>query len=153
MAQHVAYPGNLRPWNFWMPGFQLVAQVPASLGDDLNAALDQPTLAFVGFQVLKRHARHLAADQLGGFDDVGETRNRQGRRHQNTCRAEASIRSRRTGCKLRRVIMSVLRPRIRAAASFTSINSKSPRDPSGWSKNRSTSEFSRASPRAVEPNR
>jgi hypothetical protein len=41
----------------------------------------------------------------------------------------------------------------RAAASFTSINAKSPRDPSGWSKNRSTSESSRASPRAVEPNR
>ena len=40
---------------------------------------------------------------------------------------EASIRARRTGCKLRRVMMSVLRPRIRAAASFTSINAKSPR--------------------------
>ena len=41
MAQHIADPCDLRPWDFWVPGFQLVAQMPARLGDDLNAALDR----------------------------------------------------------------------------------------------------------------
>ena len=51
--------------------------------------------------------------------------------HQNTCCAEASIFALRTGCRLRRVMMSALRPRMRAAASFTFISSYSPSDPSG----------------------
>jgi hypothetical protein len=78
--------------------------------------------ALVRFKGLERHAAHLAADELNRLNDVGKPRDRRWRRYQNTCRAEASIRSRRTGCKLRRVMMSVLRPRIRAAVSFTSIN-------------------------------
>ncbi len=42
---------------------------------------------------------------------------------QNTCNADASMRSRNTRCRLRRVMMSALRPRMREAASFTSISS------------------------------
>src|ERR1700730_5166903 len=49
MAQHVADPRDLRPRYFWMPGFQLVGQVTAGLGDDFNAALDEPALAPVRF--------------------------------------------------------------------------------------------------------
>src|SRR6266568_3685330 len=125
----------------------------AGLRDDFDAALDQPSLAYVGFQALDCHACQFVADQLDGLNNVGQACDLRRRWHQNTCKAEASICFRRTGCKLRRVMMSVLRARIRVAASFTSINAKSPRDPSGWSKNRSISESSRASPRAVEPNR
>ena len=42
MAQHVADAGNLRPRNFRVPRFQIVAEMAAGLGDDFNAALDQP---------------------------------------------------------------------------------------------------------------
>jgi hypothetical protein len=42
---------------------------------------------------------------------------------QNTCNADASIRSLRTRCRLRLVTMSALHPRMRDAVSFTSINS------------------------------
>src|SRR5260370_14116785 len=101
-----------------MPGLELVAQMSAGRGDNFNAALDQPTLASVGFQGPERHAHHLAADKLDGLDEVGEARDRRRRRHQNTCSAEASIRTRRTGCKLRRVMMSLLRPSILAADAF-----------------------------------
>src|SRR5271166_2047485 len=127
MAQHITDPGNLRPRNFRVPGFQFFARMPAGL----NPALNRPVLALIEFQALERHARQFAADKLDGLYDVGEACDRRWSRHQNTCNAEASICARRTGCKLRRVMMPVLRPRIRAAASFTSINSKSPRDPSG----------------------
>src|ERR1700746_374460 len=113
MAQHVADAGNLRPRNFRVPGFELIAEMTARFRDDFNAALDQPAFALVRFKGLECHASHLAANELDRLDDIGKTRNRPRRRDQNTCSAEASIRSRRTGCKLRRVMMSVLRPRIR----------------------------------------
>jgi len=102
-----------------------------SFRDDFNTALDKPTLAPVRFEDIERYTCHLAADKFDGLDDVSEARDRRRLGHQNTCNADASMRSRRTGCKLRRVMMSVLRPRMRAAASFTSINSKSPSDPKG----------------------
>ncbi len=72
VAQHVADAGNLRPWNFRMPGFQLVAEMPAGLGNDLDAALDQPPLALVRLEGLERHAGHLAADELDRLYDMVE---------------------------------------------------------------------------------
>jgi hypothetical protein len=48
MARHVADGGNLRLWNFRMTGFQLVAEMPAGLGDDFDPALDQQRLRLSG---------------------------------------------------------------------------------------------------------
>ena len=84
-----------------------------------------------GLERIEAQTGHLAADKLDSLDDIGKPRNGGRRGHQKTCSAEASMRSRTAGCRLRRVMMSVLRPRIRAAASFTSISSKSPSDPKG----------------------
>jgi hypothetical protein len=153
MAQHVDDAGDLRPWHFRMPGFQFIAKMPARFGDDFDPALDQPALALVGFEGLQRHSGHLAADELDRFDDVGKPWNRRRRRHQNTCRAEASIRSRRTGCTLRRVMMSVLCPRIlsrrRLSHPSTGKARAIPRDDRRTNQRRNP----RASPRAVDPNK
>jgi len=122
MAQHIAYPATF-DHGFPVPGFQLVAQMPARLGDDLNAALDSPTLAFVGFQILELHACDLAAEQLDRLDDVGEARNRR----RATIRISAAPRPRslaQTGCKLRRVMMSVFVPNDPGGRLLTSINAK-----------------------------
>jgi hypothetical protein len=48
--------------------------MPTGFGDDLNASLDQPTLAFTGFQAPERHACQFAADKLDGLYDVSERR-------------------------------------------------------------------------------
>jgi hypothetical protein len=57
MAQHVADAGDLRPWNFRVPAFQFIAEMPAGFGDDFNAALDQPAFALVRFEGLQRSRR------------------------------------------------------------------------------------------------
>src|SRR6266851_7995080 len=129
MAQHIADACHFRPRNACVPGLQRIGQVAAGFREDFNAALYEPALAPVSFEGIECYICHLAADKLDGLDDVREAWDRRRLGHQNTCNADASILSRRTGCKLRRVMMSVLRSRIRAAAAFTSINSKSPSDP------------------------
>ena len=55
-----------------MAAFKIVAQAPAGLGNDLDATLDQPALADVGFEGLEGHTRHFAADQLDCLNNVGQ---------------------------------------------------------------------------------
>jgi hypothetical protein len=50
MAQYIANARHFRPRNFRMLAFHLIVQMPAGLRDDFDAALDQPSLAYVGFQ-------------------------------------------------------------------------------------------------------
>jgi hypothetical protein len=48
--------------------------VTAGLGDDFNAALDQPALAPVGFEGVKSDARHFALEMIDSLDNVREAR-------------------------------------------------------------------------------
>src|SRR5260370_27977090 len=112
-----------------MRALELVRQTATGLGNDFDAALDQPALAPVGFEGVDRDARHLAADVLDRLENIGEPRRERRCGHQNTCSADASIRGRRTLWRLSRVMISALRPRMREACSFTSINWKRPRLP------------------------
>lgn len=81
VAQHVADAGHLGPRNFRMAGLEFVAQPPAGFRNDLDAALDEPALAPVGLEGVKRHARRLAADVFDRLDDVGKARGERGRGH------------------------------------------------------------------------
>ena len=110
-----------------MPGLQLVAQVPAGLGNDLESSLHKPSLTPVVLESIKRDACRFIANVLDCLDDIGEPRNE--RRQYNTRNAEASIRSRKTGCKLARVMISALHSRILAVNFFTSISRKRPSPP------------------------
>lgn len=122
VAQNVPETGHLAPRDFRMPGLHLVRQVTAGFRDDLNAPLHQPALAPVSFECVEGYAFRLGADAFDGVDDIAQARRGGAPSDQNTCNAEASIRLRKTGCRLPRVMMSVLQPRISAARSFTSIN-------------------------------
>ena len=81
VAEHIADACYLRPWNFRVPGFQLVGQMPAGLGNDFDAAFHQPALAPVSLESIERHAFRLAADVLDRLEDVGEARGERGRGH------------------------------------------------------------------------
>src|SRR5271167_3626138 len=124
VPQDIADAGHLRPWNFWMPGFQVVAHMTAGLGDNFKASFHQPTLAPVGLKSIECDACRFGADVLDCLDDIGEPQD--DRHHQNTRNARASIRRRKAGCRLARVMMSALHPRILTANSFTSISWKRP---------------------------
>jgi len=50
VAQYVADPRNLLPRDFRMPRFHLICQMPARLGNNLNAALDKPLPLPIGFE-------------------------------------------------------------------------------------------------------
>jgi hypothetical protein len=80
----------------------------------------------IGFEIVERHVSKRLTDAFDRLDKDVEMGVGGVLGHQNTGTAVASIRWRRNLWMLSRVIMSVLRPRILAAASFTSINSKRP---------------------------
>jgi len=50
--------------------FQIGREAAARLGDDLDAALDQPQLAPVGFERIERNVGDLVADMLDRLDQV-----------------------------------------------------------------------------------
>ena len=60
MADDVADTGNLRPGYLRVPCFQLRVEMAAGLGDDFDAALDEPAFALVGLESLQRDACHFA---------------------------------------------------------------------------------------------
>ena len=57
-----------------MTGLELVARAAACLGDDLDAALDQPPALPASLEGLERQILQHAADALAGLDDVREVR-------------------------------------------------------------------------------
>lgn len=80
-----------------MSGIYFGGQVAAGLGDDLHDAFDEQTSPPVGLEYIERQARDLIPRDPDCLDDIEETSRKFGRRHQNTCSAAASIRSRKTG--------------------------------------------------------
>ena len=74
VAQDVADVSDLLPWNFRVTRLQLVGQPAAGFGNDLDAALDQPALAPIRLEHVKRHTVRLGLDMPDGLDDVGEAR-------------------------------------------------------------------------------
>src|SRR5207244_925492 len=132
MAQDIADARHFRPFDVRMPRLEFVAEVAAGFGNDLNAALDQPAFTPVGLEGHKGNLGHFCLDQLDGFNNVSQARGERAFGHQNTWSAEASMRCFRSGWRLRRVVMSALRPSARAAASLISINWNRPMEPSGW---------------------
>lgn len=123
MSKDVADTRYLLPRNSGLPRFHVVRKMAACFGNDLYAALDQPTLFPVLFKSVERHAVQHAANAFDCLNDVRETWRDNPLDHQNTSTADFSIRVLRRGCRLLRVMMSVLQPRMLAACSFTSISS------------------------------
>src|SRR5450631_4282822 len=98
--------------------------MPTRFGNDFNSALDQPALFPILFESFKSDAIQYATNSFDRFNDISETRRDFSFGHQKISTAASSIRFLKRGCKLLRVMMSVLRPRMLAARSFTSISSK-----------------------------
>lgn len=73
-----------------------MGQAAARFRDDFSTALDEPALASVGVEGIGCHMAHVTADKLDHLGDVGEAWDRP------RLGARASMRSRKTGCKLRR---------------------------------------------------
>jgi hypothetical protein len=96
MSQHVADGGNFRAWNFRETGFQLVprSRLASEMISIPRWTSQRLRLSGPKASIVTRHSRHFAADQLDRLDNVGESPNRRRWCHQNTCRVEASIRSR-----------------------------------------------------------
>src|SRR5215469_3811942 len=94
-----------------------------------DPALHQPALAPVGLEGVDRDASHLASNVLYSLENVGKAQGERGCGHQNTRNADASIRDRRSLCRLSRVMISALQPRMREVCPFTSISSNKPNLP------------------------
>jgi hypothetical protein len=123
VPQHVADACHLRPRDVWVATLQRLGQATDGFRNNFDPALDDPAFGFVGLEGGEGHVGHLHADDLDGLDDVVRLALGEDFCIQNTCNADASIPFRSTRCRLRLVITSAGQPRIRAAASFTSINS------------------------------
>ena len=119
-------PSHFPPGNFWMTGLQVLREVPARLGNNPDAALDEPHCRC---QSVSKHREvypptrknALIASMTSvrrGMSERAATRTRVRQFLQFCCRKVL--------CRLSRVMMSALRPRILAAYSFTSISSKRP---------------------------
>src|SRR6266481_2859851 len=78
---------------------------------------------FVSF---KSHAIQYATNAFDRFNDISKTWRDDSFGHQKISTAASSIRFLNRGCKLLRVMLSVLAPRMLAARSFTSIRSNRP---------------------------
>ena len=52
--------------------FEIVANVTARFGYDLDAAFDKPAFALVGLEGGESDAGHLVVDEVDGFNDVGQ---------------------------------------------------------------------------------
>ncbi len=123
MPKDVADTSYFRPRNSGLPRFHVVRKMTACLGNDLYSPLDQPALFPVLFKSAGRYAVQHAANAFDGLNDVRKTWRDNPLAHQNTSTADFSIRVLRRGCRLLRVMISVLRPRMLVAYSFTSISS------------------------------
>ena len=95
-------------------------------GNDFNSALNQSALFPILFESFKRHAIQYATNAFDRFNDISETWRDDSFGHQKISTAASSIRFLNRGCKLLRVMISVLPPRMLAARSFTSISSNRP---------------------------
>lgn len=72
MAKYIADSGHVAPRDFRMARLEIVRQMAARFGDDLDATLNQPLPAPVFLKRIERNACHLAANTLDGLDDVGQ---------------------------------------------------------------------------------
>ena len=70
MAQHVADPGDLLPRDVRMPRFHGGWEMPACLGDDFEAARDDPGLLLIGFEGVERNVGGHQLDTLDRLRDI-----------------------------------------------------------------------------------
>ena len=116
----------LSPRNFGSSLLYVVPEMTTRFGNDFNSALNQPALFPILFESFKSHAIQYATNAFDRFDDISKTWRDDLFGHQKISTAASSIRFLNRGCKLLRVMISVLPPRMRAACSFTSISSNRP---------------------------
>lgn len=122
-AERISDAGHSRPQDVRLACLHLGGHRPARCRDDLDAPLDNELLSPVKFAAVDRRPGHIVAGNCNRLKNVAQPQFERMVRHQKICRAEASTRSRTSGCGLCLVMMSVLRPRMRAVCSFTSIRS------------------------------
>jgi hypothetical protein len=70
MAKDVSNSRDLHPGDFRMPRFDVLRQVAAGFGDDLNPALNEQMPLPIGFQVVNRQIAWHSADTFGHVDHV-----------------------------------------------------------------------------------
>src|SRR5438445_4561647 len=70
VAQYIADPRHFVPRNFWMTGFQLIAEMPACLGNNQDAALDQPLLLPIDLERVERRIAQHRVDTLDRLNNV-----------------------------------------------------------------------------------
>ena len=70
-AQHAAYARYFLPRDFRMTGFHFVREVATRLGNNLDAALDEPLPLPIG---LKDIEGHIPKDDMNAFDSLDDVR-------------------------------------------------------------------------------
>src|SRR6187401_1907971 len=98
----------------------------ARFGNDFDSAFNQPALFPTLFESFKSYAIQYATNAFDRSYDISKTWRDDSLGHQKISTAASSIRFLNRGCKLLRVMISVLPPRMLAARSFTSISSNRP---------------------------
>ncbi len=126
MTKNIADPCYFWPRNFGSSFLYVVREMTTRFGNDFNSALNQPALFPILFESFKSHAIQYATNAFDRFNDISETWRDDSFGHQKISTAASSIRFLNRGCKLLRVMISVLPPRMLAARSFTSISSNRP---------------------------
>lgn len=91
MTQDVAYATNLFPGNFWSKSGQIVWNVPAGFGNDLDTALDTVAKQPIATKIFQCLAGRSRSDATQGRNDLGEDRLDPTGRHQNTRTVDRSI--------------------------------------------------------------
>jgi len=81
VAQYVANSGNLLPRNFRIACLQVIREMTAGFGYNLNTALDEPFPLPILFECFERHIYQDAINAFNRLDDVRQSRDDRTCRH------------------------------------------------------------------------
>jgi len=70
MTDDVADAGDLFPWDLGMTILQVVRQMTAGFGNDLDSALNNPAAVNIALKVFERNAFRFFADTFDRVDHV-----------------------------------------------------------------------------------
>jgi hypothetical protein len=70
VPENITDYGNVPPWNLWMPGLDVIRQMSAGLGDDLNTALNESDASPIRLKIIDREIAKSVTDAVGCFDNI-----------------------------------------------------------------------------------
>src|SRR6476660_4712931 len=115
MTKNIADPSYFWPRNFGSSFLYVVREMTTRFGNDFNSALNQPALFPILFESFESDAIQYATNAFDRFNDISGTWQGDSFGHQKISTAASSICFLNRGCKLLRVRISVLPPRMLAA--------------------------------------